>query len=416
MTSLQAGTVFAGRYRVVQPLARGSMGVVYEALHTQTDRRVALKIMLSHEDSTPELRDRFQREARVAAQVGSDHIVDVIDAGCDDATGLPFMVMELLQGEELRARIDRGPLPAAEALLYLAQIAAALDKTHAANIVHRDLKPANLYLARRTDGSVMVKILDFGVAKFLERRGVSPRAATQATQTLGTPIYMSPEQFHGDAVSSQTDNFALAMVAFAMLVGHPYWAEEAEGAVDFIDFATAVASGPVEPATRRAARRGVNLPPAFDAWFAKATARERGLRFAQASMMIRALGAALTPPAAKTEEMRKFELPPHIARRAGMSVTDRGTVRMEDDTATCELPAPRTPPAVAAKLRLEDYARLVARLEGTAPDAIDAVLAEFRMGRQDYSVVSAAWAAEFAKDPALTQRFQHVLASARARR
>jgi serine/threonine-protein kinase len=140
--TLSEGTLFAGRYRVLRCIAQGGMGAVYEVVHLQTERRRALKVMLPHLVQSEELRERFRREARVAAQIDSAFIVDVFDAGIDDATGMPFLVMELLKGEELGKRLKRvGHFTPEEAVEYLWQTAQALDKTHRAHIVHRDLKP-----------------------------------------------------------------------------------------------------------------------------------------------------------------------------------------------------------------------------------------------------------------------------------
>ena len=152
-TGLAEGGIFAGRYRVVRRIAEGGMGAVYEVVHLETERRRALKVMHAHILQSDELRERFRREAKVAAHVESDFIVDVFDAGIDDATRMPFLVMELLRGEELSRRVRRlGSLPAAEVVSHLFQTALALDKTHRAAIVHRDLKPENLFLTEQDHG------------------------------------------------------------------------------------------------------------------------------------------------------------------------------------------------------------------------------------------------------------------------
>src|SRR5262245_37221126 len=123
------------------------MGAVFEVVHVETQRRRALKVMLPELLHNQQLRERFQHEARVTANVDSEHIVDVFDAGIDDATGMPFLVMELLQGRDLgRILEEQGPIEPELAITYLRQVASALDKTHAAGIVHRDLKPENLFL------------------------------------------------------------------------------------------------------------------------------------------------------------------------------------------------------------------------------------------------------------------------------
>ncbi|WP_437896383.1 serine/threonine-protein kinase [Sorangium sp. So ce124] len=292
MTSIEVseGAIFAGRYRLIRRLAAGAMGAVYEAHHLGTGRRSALKVMLSHIIERPELRRRFELEARVTAHVESPFIVEVFDAGVDDATGVPFLVMELLRGEELGQCLRRvGRFSPEEALACLHQTALALDETHRAGIIHRDLKPANLFLSVRADGGRRIKILDFGVAKII----AESTAGGGATQTVGTPLYMAPEQFRGRRVSAATDIYALGMMAYTFLVGEAYWADERKEEDNLVAFALDAAYGPVEPASARAARRGVSLPDGFDAWFARATAVDPDRRFPTATAAARALGDAL---------------------------------------------------------------------------------------------------------------------------
>jgi serine/threonine-protein kinase len=289
--ALQEGAIFAERYRVVRCIASGGMGAVYEVIHLETERRRALKVMLPHVLQSEDMRERFKREAKVAAHVESEHIVDVFDAGIDDATQMPFLVMELLRGEELAKRIKRmGRLGADETLAYLHQVASALDETHRASIVHRDLKPENVFLVERRDGPPRVKVLDFGVAKLVAEGAT----AAGATQVVGTPTYMAPEQFRNDVrLTPAADIYALGMMAYTMLVGKPYWAAEARGGNVFA-LAAAAMLGPKEPASARAGLLGVHLPPGFDAWFAVATAADPLRRFPSASALVRALSEVLT--------------------------------------------------------------------------------------------------------------------------
>jgi hypothetical protein len=202
---------------------------------------------------------------------------------------MPFMVMELLRGEELGDRLKRlGPLQPEEVVLYMQQAAWALDRTHAASIVHRDLKPANLFVTTREDGTPRIKILDFGVAKLVAEGAT----AAGTTQSLGTPIYMAPEQFRSNVkLTAAADIHALTMMTYTLLVGKAYWADEAKSAGDVIAFAMVAINGPQESAVQRAARRGVTLPPGFDAWFARGTAVNPADRFPTASEAIRALRA-----------------------------------------------------------------------------------------------------------------------------
>ncbi len=292
-TDLVVGSLFASRYRIVRRIAAGGMGAVYEVVHLETERRRALKIMLPHLFQSDELRERFKREAKVAAHIDSDFIVDVFDTGIDEMTGTPFLVMELLRGEELGERLKReGRLPPAEVLTYLHQIALALDKTHEASIVHRDLKPANIFLTERGEGGVRVKILDFGVAKI-----VAEGATTGgATQSLGTPLYMAPEQFNPNMkLTGAADIFALGMMTYTLLVGAPYWADEARAGSLYALIAVAI-NGPKEAATMRAAKHGVMLPREFDHWFGRITAPAVTDRFPTAMAAVQSLADVLRLP------------------------------------------------------------------------------------------------------------------------
>lgn len=290
-TLLSVGEVFHGQYEVRRPLAVGGMSIVYEVTHTATHRAGALKIMTPRMIAEPAMRDRFLREASVASEIESEAIVKVLDAGIDDATGSPFLVMELLRGEDLESHLQkRGPHPPAEVVALLAQVAPAVDAMHGAHIVHRDLKPGNLFLAGAADRPPSLKIIDFGIAKIQATCAPAP-----TTRNLGTPLYMSPEQVRGDGdIGPRADLYALGHVAYTLLAGAPYWSEEAErgGRVLYDQ----VLEGAPEPATRRAERRGVTLPPAFDAWFDRATAVEPEDRFENAEDCAGALARALDVP------------------------------------------------------------------------------------------------------------------------
>jgi serine/threonine protein kinase len=266
---------------------------VYEVVDDRTNARRALKIMLPTLIENADLRARFSLEARVTGDIESDHIVRVHDAGVDEATGMPFITMDLLRGEDLGSLVRRlGPLPHDEVVTYLAQAATALDKTHAAGIVHRDLKPDNLFVTRRDDGSPCVKILDFGIAK------VIARSQAEGTQALGTPLYMAPEQIRGKGdIGPGADVYALGQIAYTLLVGEGYWEEDKRSAESLFALLLVIVGGMPETALARAERRrGVGLPSGFDAWFAKATAAAPEDRFPKASAAAAALGPALDTP------------------------------------------------------------------------------------------------------------------------
>jgi serine/threonine protein kinase len=332
--ALKEGDTFADRYRILRRIASGGMGDVFEAIHIETDRKCALKIMLPHMFTSERLRQRFRQEARIVANIDSEFIVTVFDAGIDEATDMPFLVMELLRGEELKQRLHRlGPFSPADVVTYLYQTALALAKTHKASIIHRDLKPDNLFLTEREDGSPRIKVLDFGIAKILAGDGTQ---SDTTHEMMGTPHYMAPEQFRVDpGISSAADIYSLGMIAYTLLVGAPYWKEEIAASSNVLVFFAAYAMhGPNEPATVRARRFGVPLPPAFDAWFSRATAVFPEDRYPSALTAVRALADSLGVP-------RPGEAPSPTARPAAAPLNQ--TVPM--------LPRPLQPSANPEPLR-----------------------------------------------------------------
>ncbi|MEM6786241.1 MAG: protein kinase [Myxococcota bacterium] len=289
------GEVVADRYRVERIIGEGGMGTVYEATDLTTRRRRALKVMQAAVVANPDLRARFEREAKVAAEVRSDHIAEVFDAGVDTERGLPFIALELLEGKELGDMIEPARrLPPSEVVTYLGQAASALDRAHAVGIVHRDIKPENLFVTRRDDGSPRVKLLDFGIAKVTEATNAGPKTRGM----LGTPLYMAPEQMHGEhEIGPAADTYALAHIAYRLLVGEAFWGREQDNAETMFRFLTGVMKGTAETATARArTRAGVTLPAAFDAWFARATASVPNDRFASAGALIAHLGMIYDVP------------------------------------------------------------------------------------------------------------------------
>jgi serine/threonine-protein kinase len=212
------GTVIADRYRLVAEIAKGGMGTVYEATHRATGRRVAVKLIANPAPSR-ETAARFRREARAIGSLDARHIVPVLDAGTDRATGRPFLVMALMRGEDLMALSRRtGPVATDLALKILSQACAGLSSAHAAGVIHRDIKPANLFLSHEANDEVVVKLLDFGVAKLTG--DVSTLALTTTGTMVGSPHYMSPEQARGSCeVDQRADIWSLGVVAYRLLSG-----------------------------------------------------------------------------------------------------------------------------------------------------------------------------------------------------
>lgn len=277
------GDLFAERYDVRRCLRAGGMGAVYEVHDRRTGWARALKVLLPSYAVDPGARERFVLEASATANLSSPHLVQVVDADVSNEGGCPYLVMELLEGEDLGARLAReGALPLDSALAILQDVAAGLETLHAADVVHRDLKPENVFL--RTDAATERAVLiDLGVAKLVAE--TTQQAPT--TLALGTPLYMPCEQVEGDgSIDHRADLYALGQLAYTMCVGHAYFVAEARAGTLL---RVLLQQGVGDAASLRARRHGVSLSPAFDLWFAKATARRRGARFAAAGEQIAAL-------------------------------------------------------------------------------------------------------------------------------
>jgi eukaryotic-like serine/threonine-protein kinase len=226
------GRVIAGKYKVVSRIGEGAMGVVYGGVHTQIDRRVAIKVMHPSIAQDFEAVARFEREAQAVTRIGSQHVVDVLELGALE-NGERYIVMEHLEGESLGTRLKReGFLPHVEVVHIGIQTLDGLAKVHEAGIIHRDLKPGNIFLSSRR-GSVFVKILDFGVCKMLQS-SPDAEALTTIGQLLGTPAYMAPEAMQlGPAnVDARADLYSVGMILRRSLAGRlPY---EADSVVEML--------------------------------------------------------------------------------------------------------------------------------------------------------------------------------------
>ncbi len=273
--------VIAARYRPIRLIATGGMGAVYEVEHAATGERLALKVLASGANPSPEALVRFRHEVRASARIKSENVVRVIDADlAPELGGAPFLVMELLEGADLERAASAARPTAATAVEWLRQVARALDRAHHLGMVHRDLKPENLFLTTRDDGTPLVKILDFGIVKMVEET----TAATSTGQILGTPKYMAPEQAIANAsVTPATDRCALGLIAYRLLVGESYH----QGGVMVI--LGQLLHGELQAPSERGSRLGA----AFDAWFLKACHRDPLKRFASASEQIEALARSL---------------------------------------------------------------------------------------------------------------------------
>ena len=291
---LAPGTVFARDYRVLGLLAEGGMGAVYATEQLSTGRRRALKVMLGELASDVRARARFEQEARVASQIPSEHVVEVVGAGIDEASGTPWLAMELLEGSDLFRWVkERGPLPPDMVWQCFQQLGHALGAAHQRGIVHRDIKPENLFLAasQRVGLPFTLKVLDFGIAKLTQET----RAATARTAAMGSPLWMAPEQTEQSALTPAADVWAMGLVAFFLLTGRIYWRAASNDQVGVAAILAELLVAPLDPPTVRAAQLGVRepLPPGFDGWFARCVARTPSERFPTASHALAALGPGM---------------------------------------------------------------------------------------------------------------------------
>ncbi len=216
--SLDIGQILDGKYRILRVIGEGGMGAVYEGENIRIGRRVAIKVLHAQSADAPELRRRFEREAHVAAKIGSSNICDVLDLG-DLPDNQSYLVMEYLEGEGLDVVLARRKTLSARELVPIAcQLLDGLAAMHAANVIHRDLKPANVFITKVAGGREGVKILDFGISKFK----IASEAVGQNTETgalLGTPLYMSPEQARGLPVDFRSDLYSAGVIFYRVLAG-----------------------------------------------------------------------------------------------------------------------------------------------------------------------------------------------------
>ncbi len=216
------GRVLAGRLRIERSIGMGSMGMVFEARHLELDTRVAVKAILPEMQAVPGMLALFAREAKAAAGIRSEHVAQVLDVGTDDALG-PYIVMEYLEGRDLRVLLDsEGRVPVARAIDYILQACEALAVAHARGVIHRDIKPGNLFLTRQGELEI-IKLLDFGVSKaaLTGRLFGGELSGEEAADLMGTPLYMSPEQVDApERVDERSDIWALGAVLYELVSGH----------------------------------------------------------------------------------------------------------------------------------------------------------------------------------------------------
>lgn len=291
--NLQPSTLFAGDFRVIEPLSQGGMGAIYVVEQVSTGKHRALKLMLPQLVADASLRKRFEQEARVGSLIDSEHVVEVVGAGVDGATHTPWIAMELLVGEDLSQVIaQRGAFAPSEVLVVFEQLCHAVGAAHRAGVVHRDLKPENIFMARsrRAGSEFTVKVLDFGIAKIVAE------AKTTRTAALGSPMWMAPEQTDGSKVGYPADVWALGLIAFHLLTGRFFWTAANADETTVTQLLREVLFEPIPPASARAQGIDANLalPRAFDDWFARCVTRDPAARFQNADEAIGSLRTVLS--------------------------------------------------------------------------------------------------------------------------
>jgi len=286
--------------RLVRELGAGGMGRVWVADHRGLGTQVVVKLMSPELVSDPTLFERFSREAAAAARVKSPHVVQIFDIGVASTTGQPFIVMELLEGEDLGECLLRvGRLTVAKTVEIVTQVANALASAHAKGVVHRDIKPPNIFLCNAQGGGTFAKVLDFGLAKI----ATATNKLTITGTLMGTPSYMSPEQLRGaKTIDHRTDLWSLGVVTYRALTGKRPFAGETVASV-----ATSVYGDPLpRPSSLRP-----TLPSAIDEWFACVCQIDPNARFRSAEALATALVEAArgAPP----EDPREIEAAPFAA-------------------------------------------------------------------------------------------------------
>jgi serine/threonine-protein kinase len=290
----QPGDIVQEKYKIVRLIGRGGMGIVYEAHHELLGHQVALKVVLPEIGANPEILARFMSEARNSAKIESDHVARVMDVGKLEG-GAPFMVMELLNGQDLDAILaQEGPLPAARVADLMVETLDGVASAHALGIIHRDLKPGNLFVSQKAGRPPRVKVLDFGISKSLGGQHFAGAHVTSTSSIVGSPAYMSPEQLRGSKdIDGRADIWSLGVIAYQLSTGAlPYDADNV-GAL----FAAILETEPLRPRDRVA-----TIPEALDAAIMKCLQKKPADRFQTVIELAKALGPLGTRTAERALE------------------------------------------------------------------------------------------------------------------
>jgi len=344
----------AGRYQLNSLLGRGGMGTVYKATDSQmSDRIVAIKVLAPHLVSDEKQVLRFEQEARAANQLRHPNTISVLDFGRDPA-GHIFMVIEFLTGQELTSIVRKGPMDAARALYIMRQVCKSLAEAHSKGIVHRDLKPDNIFVCEIYGEKDFVKVIDFGIAKFLEDENAN---LTQAGKMFGTPRYLSPEQAQGKRLDNRSDLYTCGVILFECVSGRPpFVAEEA--------IAVAIKHVQEQPPKLSEVNPSVRVSAAVDKLIFRLLNKKPDARFQSAEEVVEAIDVAMTQlgpalgayrPGSMLTPARPQTIPPASAE------TDDATRMMEsvaeaeepDETRFMDLPDTGSPPSEDATMALD---------------------------------------------------------------
>jgi eukaryotic-like serine/threonine-protein kinase len=323
-----------GKYEIVRVIGSGGGGVVYEAIHPELKKRVAVKTLHPKLARNPEALRRFLREGEAASRIRHPHVVDIADVGVHE--GQPFLVMELLEGRDLRAHLDdRGALPLPEALDLMLPVIAAVAAGHDAGVVHRDLKPHNVFICVGRGGDPHPKVLDFGVSKLLDP---TPSAVSWsgAENRMGTLCYMSPEQVRGSRhLDARVDQYALGLILYECLTGARVHAGE-----DQVAIIAKISEGVVQPPSLLRP----DLPPELEAALLQALAASPDDRFPS----VHHFGRALLPfaaPHARTLWQQPMQAPPAPRPRLSPTVLlDTPALHLGRRPRTATMPESNRPP------------------------------------------------------------------------
>jgi formylglycine-generating enzyme required for sulfatase activity/serine/threonine protein kinase len=341
---IDVGTVVEKKFKVLRKLGEGGMGAVFEVENTGNGKHFALKTVHPHLMQSSAVISRFKDEVRASVMVESDHVVNAVDTGVDEATKTPWLLLELLQGNTLEDEIKtRGALGAEEARWILEQIGAALVAAHTATpnaVVHLDLKPSNVFLAstRTVSRERVVKVLDFGLARFID----ASKTAADLTSQSGTLEWMAPEQFEVGQVRPAADVWAYGLITFFVLTGRCFWRAANVSGSQYKSAAVLaeVIGRPIPSATARVKELSVavTLPAGFDDWLTRCVAREESDRFKSAVECVPALLALLPRPGASVAP------PPEPATRRGATAV--GAPSVPKDLPPVQTPLPPSAPPV----------------------------------------------------------------------